>query len=75
LTYDQIYRTALALPDEARADLAERLMASFDKPNQSEIDRRWAEEVDDRIAAYDRGELAAIPGAKAFAGLRSRRGA
>jgi putative addiction module component (TIGR02574 family) len=75
LTYAQLYRTALALPDDARADLAERLLASFDEPNQAEIDQRWAEEVEDRITAYDRGEIAAIPGAEAFAGLRSRRGA
>ena len=44
---------ALSLPAKSRARLAERLLESLDDPKQKEIDRLWAEEVEDRIDAYE----------------------
>lgn len=66
---DEIFRAALSLPQEARADLADRLLESL-----GEVDARWAEEAEDRILAYERGEIAAIPGDQVLAALRSRKG-
>jgi hypothetical protein len=66
---DEIFRAALSLPQDARADLADRLLESL-----GEVDARWAKEAEDRILAYERGEIAAIPGDQVLAALRSRRG-
>ena len=66
---DEIFRAALSLPQDARADLADKLLESL-----GEVDARWAKEAEDRILAYERGEIAAIPGDEVFAALRSRRG-
>jgi putative addiction module component (TIGR02574 family) len=61
---------ALSLPAKSKARLAERLLESLDDPKQKEIDRLWAEEVEDRIDAYERGELKAIPGREVFRRLK-----
>lgn len=70
---DEILRAALALPQEARAELADKLLLSLDDADQDEIDARWAREAEDRISAYDRGEILAIPGEEVFASLKSHR--
>lgn len=72
---DEIFRAALALPGEERAALADQLLQSLDDHDQHEIDRSWAREAEDRIAAFDRGEIQEIPGEEVFAALRARRNA
>lgn len=69
---DEILQVALALPSKERAALADRLLQSLDEDDQSEIDRLWAREAEDRLAAYDRGEIQAIPGEEVFASLKLR---
>ncbi|MFL6194725.1 MAG: addiction module protein [Thermoanaerobaculia bacterium] len=49
----------MAKDDEAEAD-------------QDEIDRLWALEAEDRIAAVERGEMAEIPGEEVFPSLKFR---
>jgi len=49
---------ARALPPEDRIALAEDMLDSLD-PADPTIDRLWAREAADRVAAYRRGELAA----------------
>lgn len=70
---DEIFRTALSLPEETRAELADRLLQSLDEADQGEIDALWAREAEDRIAAFDRGEVSAIPGDEVFSSLKFRR--
>lgn len=72
---DEIFRAALSLPQEARAELADRLLESLDDSDQDEIDARWTREAEDRAAAYERGEISAIPGDEVFASLKFRRSA
>lgn len=69
----KVVSEALSLPAKSRARLAERLLESLDDPKQKEIDRLWAEEVEDRIDAYERGELKAIPGKEIFRRLKPRK--
>ncbi len=69
----KVVSDALSLPPRSRAKLAEKLLESLDDPGQREIDRLWAEEVEDRIDAYERGELKAIPGKQVFRRLRPRK--
>ena len=45
---------------------------SLDSADQHEIDARWGREAEDRIDAYDRGEIAAFPIDEVFSSLRDR---
>jgi putative addiction module component (TIGR02574 family) len=65
--------SALALPAKSRARLAEKLLASLDEPNRGELDALWAEEAEDRINAYESGEMRSIPGREVFRALKSRK--
>jgi putative addiction module component (TIGR02574 family) len=69
----KVVSEALSLPPRSRAKLAEQLLESLDDPKQKEIDRLWADEVEDRIDAYARGELRAIPGQEVFRRLKPRK--
>ena len=57
---EQILRQALALPLEERAELIDRLLATFDAPPEAAMDQLWTNEAHDRLDAYDRGELDAV---------------
>ena len=71
-SYEEIMRSALALPPGARAMLADHLLESLDDPEQKEIDAAWAEEIERRIRAIDEGRVKLIPGDEVLAELRSR---
>jgi putative addiction module component (TIGR02574 family) len=42
-----------------KIELVDALLASVDKPD-AEIDKQWATEAEDRLAAYRRGEIKAL---------------
>ncbi len=69
----KVVNDALSLPPKSRAKLAEKLLESLDDPRQREFDRLWAEEVEDRIDAYETGSLKMIPGQEVFRHLRPRK--
>ena len=48
---------ARALSPDDRARLAEVLLESLQGPPLSEVEAAWNREIEERIAAYDRGEL------------------
>lgn len=56
-----IEREALNLPTADRAKLAQELLESLDQLSQAEIDALWSAEAKRRLAAYDSGEIAAVP--------------
>jgi putative addiction module component (TIGR02574 family) len=56
----KILQQALALPVDERAEVAERLLCSLE-PSLPAIDRLWTREAEDRIDAYERGEIASFP--------------
>lgn len=62
----QVLADAIHLPPMERAELVERILSSFDFPFRGEIDSLWAKESEDRIAAYDRGEIRSIPARQVF---------
>lgn len=64
-----IEEQALALRAEERARLAELMLASLHSP-LAEIEAAWAQEIEDRIAAFDRGEIPAYPAEDVFAEAR-----
>jgi len=62
----KVLAEALGLPPIERAALVEELLSSFDFPARHEVDALWASEVEDRIDAYEQGELRASPAEVVF---------
>ena len=62
----QVLEEAVGLPPIERAELVEGILSSFDFPARADIDAAWAREAEDRIDAYERGDIAAIPASKVF---------
>ncbi len=56
-----LLKQAMSLEAKERAELAEELLSSLDCPAQSEIDALWAREAEDRVSAFDRGDLKSSP--------------
>ena len=71
--HDQILSEALRLPPVERAELVESLLSSFEFRSRKEIDALWAQEAEDRIDAYDRGEMTAIPAKKIFEEIEKKK--
>jgi putative addiction module component (TIGR02574 family) len=71
---EQILQQALALSPKDRAEIVERLLASFQAPPDPHLDELWAREAEDRLEAYDRGELGAVPAEEVSAKIERQRG-
>ena len=67
----EIMAVALKLPASERAVLADELLHSLDKTDP-EIDVLWAKEAEDRLAAYDRGEIEVTDAEAVLAEMRER---
>jgi putative addiction module component (TIGR02574 family) len=65
----QIEEQARALSAEERAKLAESMLESLHSP-VSEVESAWAEEIERRVAAFDRGEIPSYPAEDVFAEAR-----
>ena len=70
---EQILKEALALPLQERAELLERLLGTFQSPPDQRLDELWAREAEDRLDAFERGELKAVPAEEVFDRIRQRR--
>jgi putative addiction module component (TIGR02574 family) len=70
---EQVLAEALNLPPVERAELVENLLSSFEFPSRKTIDVLWAQEAEDRIDAFERGEMAAIPARDVFADIEKSR--
>lgn len=66
----EIEQQASALSAEDRAKLAESLLESLQGPPLAEIEAAWAREIEDRLAAYDRGEMPSYTAEDVFAEVR-----
>jgi putative addiction module component (TIGR02574 family) len=66
----QVLEDALALPPSERAEVVERLLASLDGPTDPRIDELWAREAEERLDAFERGEIAAAPAEDVFRALK-----
>ncbi len=68
-SFKEVEKQAQALTAEDRAKLAETLIESLHTP-LSEIEMAWAQEVEERVAAFDRGETQAYAAEDVFAEAR-----
>jgi hypothetical protein len=69
----KVVNDALSLPPRSRARLANKLLQSLDEPRQREIDKLWVKESEDRIDAFERGEIKIISGKEVFRKLRTKK--
>jgi len=67
---EAILEQALALSPKDRAALVEKLLASLDQSDPV-VEAPWAKEIEDRINAYEAGELEAIPAEAVFKKYRT----
>ena len=63
-------KQAKSLSADERAQLAEVLLQSIQDPPLAEIEAAWDREIEERAAAYDRGELQTISAEDVFAEAR-----
>jgi putative addiction module component (TIGR02574 family) len=66
----EVLEDALSLPPDERAELVERLLTSLDASHDRRIDELWAQEAEDRLDAFERGEIKAVPAREVFDGIR-----
>ena len=62
----QVEEQALSLNPEERAKLAEVMLESLSLP-LAEIEEAWAQEIEQRVAAYDRGDIPSYAAEDVFA--------
>lgn len=62
---EKLASLATTLPKNERPELVENVLPTLDKLDP-EITAAWAVEAQDRLAAYERGELAAVSEEEVF---------
>lgn len=70
MTVEQIADEALAMPSEARALLADRLVESLDPAEDGYIRQLWMREARRRVDEVRRGEVVTIPAEVVIANVR-----
>lgn len=69
-TLKELEARARSLSPEERARLAESLLESLRDAPLAEIEKAWEREIEERAAAYDRGELPTVSAESVFAEAR-----
>jgi putative addiction module component (TIGR02574 family) len=67
---EELQKRAKSLSAEDRAKLAEVLLESLEETSLAEVEAAWDREIEERAAAYDRGELQTISAEDVFAEAR-----
>lgn len=70
MNVEQLTAGALALPSEARALLADRLVESLDPADDGPIHRLWVIEAQRRLQEVRSGKVKTIPGPEAMERVR-----
>ena len=70
---EHILRSALALPEFERTEIAASLIHSLDTETDEGADEAWAAEIQRRIESIDRGEVQLIPWDDMMREMRERR--
>jgi len=63
----EVEQQARTLSPEERARLAEVLLESLQEGALLEIETAWQQEIEERVAAYDRGEVKTYSAEEVFA--------
>ena len=62
----RILTEAMTLSPMERADLVEQILASFEFPARSVIDAAWSAEAEERLSAFERGDMDPISADEVF---------
>ncbi len=71
MTMKEIIEEVASLPVEERAMVADSILRSLNAPD-AEIDRKWAQAAQRRLAELRSGQVEPIPGEEVFAKVRKR---
>lgn len=71
MTLESIQKEIVQLNSKERAILIDLLWETLDEARIKEVETKWASESEDRIDAFERGELPAVDGPVALQDLRS----
>ena len=71
MTMKELIEAVVSLPVDERAIVADAVLRSLDAP-ESEIDRKWAQVAQRRLAEVRAGEMKPIPGEQVFAKVWKR---
>jgi putative addiction module component (TIGR02574 family) len=71
VTMKEIIEEVASLPVEERAIVADSILRSLNAPD-SEIDRKWGQVAQRRLAELRSGQVEPIPGEQVFAKIRKR---
>lgn len=63
----EVLINALKLSPVERAELVEKILASFSFPDRQAIDELWAAEAEERIDAFERGDIPSRSASEVFA--------
>jgi putative addiction module component (TIGR02574 family) len=69
MSTEELLKQAKAPAPAQKLALVEALLSDLDRPDEN-IDAAWAAEAEDRLAAYRKGEIRAIPMAQVLAKYR-----
>ena len=72
LENSRLLKDVLSLSATERIALVERLLSSLDFPDRKEIDILWGKESEDRIQAFERGEIPSFSAEDVFGEARER---
>lgn len=70
ITLEELEQQARSLSPEERARLADVLLESLRAAPLAEIESAWDQEIEERVAAYDRGEIEIFSAEDVFAQAR-----
>ena len=70
VSLEEIEQQARRLTAEERAKLAETMLESLHGQIAADIEAAWASEIEDRVAAFERGETPAYAAEDVFAEAR-----
>lgn len=63
----EVFADALALSEEDRGRLAERLVESLNAPTELGAEEAWSDEIQRRLARFEAGQATSIPMSEAIA--------
>jgi len=67
----QVLEEALSLPPSERAEVIDHLLASLDPSPDHRIDEVWGQEAEDRLDAFERGEIKTVSASEVFNGIKN----
>ena len=67
----QVLEEALSLPPTERAEVADRLLASLSSLPDPRVAELWGQEAEERLDAFERGEIKALPAKEVFNSVKS----